>query len=122
MAPGPRPDTSSPSSASASGSACSPTAINQSLWVPTLRHAFPRFDGRRTQLHADLERLRKLRNRTAHHEPIFARNLTIDHELVLDTIGYLEPQARTWTTTHSRVPAVIAERDRTVEGKRPTAF
>ena len=74
---------------------------HQSLWVPTLRHAFPRFDGRRTELHADLERLRKLRNRTAH---------------------FIEPQARTWTTTHSRVPSVIADRNRTVDGLRPTAF
>jgi hypothetical protein len=95
---------------------------HQSLWVPTLQHAFPRFGGRRTQLHGDLERLRKLRNRAAHHEPIFARNLTTDHEVVLDIIGYLEPQARTWTTTHSRVTGVIAERDRTVDGHRPTAF
>ena len=75
-----------------------------------------------TQLHADLERLRKLRNRTAHHEPIFARNLTTDHELVLDITGYIEPQARTWSTTHSRVPDVIANRNRTVDGLRPTAF
>ena len=95
---------------------------HQSLWVPTLRHAFPRLDGRRTQLHADLERLRKLRNRTAHHEPIFARNLTTDHELVLDITGYIEPQARTWATTHSRVPSVIADRNRTVDGLRTTAF
>lgn len=46
---------------------------HQSLWIPTLREAFPGFDGRRRHLHADLERLRKLRNRTAHHEPVFAR-------------------------------------------------
>lgn len=95
---------------------------HQSLWVPTLRHAFPRYYGRRTQLHADLERLRKLRNRTAHHEPIFARNLATDHELGLDIIGYLEPQARTWTNTHSRVMRVITERERTVGGLRATAF
>lgn len=95
---------------------------HQSLWVPTLRHAFPRLSGRRTQLHADLKRLRKLRNRAAHHEPIFARNLSRDHDLLIDITGYLEPQARTWTTTHSRVPWVITERDRTVDGVRPTSF
>jgi len=95
---------------------------HQSLWTPTLCQAFPGFDGRRKHLHADLERLRKLRNRAAHHEPIFARDLAADHELVLEIIGYLEPQARTWTATHSRVPRLIADRDRTVHGLRPTAF
>jgi hypothetical protein len=95
---------------------------HQSLWVPALHDAFPRLDGRRTQLHAGLERLCKLRNRTAHHEPVFARDLTIDHELVLDILGYIAPDARTWVTTHSRVLNVVAARKDTIDGRRPTTF
>lgn len=108
---------------SVSGS--SQVAITGALWIPTLRQAFPRYGGRRTQLLADLERLRRLRNprnRNAHHEPIFARHVATDRELVLDIVGYLEPQARAWTTTHSRVTRVVTEGAAPVDGPRPTAF
>jgi len=39
---------------------------HQRLWVPILQHAFPHIRGSRRDLHRDLERLRRLRNRTAH--------------------------------------------------------
>ena len=47
---------------------------NRRLWQPCLRTAF---DGpvRRTHLHAELNDLRLLRNRIAHHEPIHGRDL-----------------------------------------------
>lgn len=51
---------------------------HQRLWVPALQYAFPNITGTRRDLHRDLERLRKLRNRIAHHEPIFARNLSAE--------------------------------------------
>jgi len=45
--------------------------------------------GLRRTLHEDLERLRKLRNRIAYHEPIFDRNLAIDHEKICGLIGHI---------------------------------
>jgi hypothetical protein len=64
--------------------------------VAELNLAFPHYTGRRGALHDDLERLRMLRNRIAHHEPIFDRNLALDHDKLCGLIGYIEPEAMSW--------------------------
>jgi len=46
---------------------------DQRLWKPCLKQAFPA-SVRRRRLHATLDDLRRLRNRCAHHEPIFIRS------------------------------------------------
>ena len=78
------------------------------LWRPALRDAFPHC-GRlnRRQAHQPLNALRKLRNRIAHHEPIFSRNLVEDHERILKVTGWISPATRAWVEHHSRVPAVL---------------
>lgn len=43
-----------------------------------------------------LQAIRRLRNRIAHHEPIFARDLLVDYQLILDVIGWRSPAAATW--------------------------
>ena len=58
----------------------------------------------RRQAYGPLNDLRKLRNRIAHHEPIFARRLLEDHQRILDVTGWFSPPARTWIERHSRVP------------------
>lgn len=95
---------------------------HQHLWIPDLRQAFPHYNGRRDDLHQSLERLRKLRNRVAHHEPVFARDLGADHRMILDMLGYINPEAQTWVADHSRVPIVLAERQPTEQGLRETHF
>ena len=78
------------------------------LWRPALRGAFAhRATLTRRQAHRPLDALRILRNRVAHHEPIFARDLTADHERVLDVAGWISPAVRTWIEHHSRAPDVI---------------
>ena len=83
------------------------------LWRPALRGAFVhRVKLTRRQAHHPLNALRVLRNRVAHHEPIFARDLIADHERILDVAGWISPATRTWIEHHSRVPAAIeAARD-----------
>ena len=83
------------------------------LWRPALRGAFAhRATLTRRQAHHPLNALRILRNRIAHHEPVFARDLTADHERVLEVAGWISPAVRTWLERHSRAPAVIeAARD-----------
>ena len=83
------------------------------LWRPALRGAFAhRATLTRRQAHRPLNALRILRNRIAHHEPIFARDPTADHERVLEVAGWISPAVRTWLEHHSRAPAVIeAARD-----------
>ena len=78
------------------------------LWRPALRRAFPhRTALSRRQAYKPLNNLRKLRNRIAHHEPIFERRLLDDHQRILDVTGWISPAARTWIERHSRVPRLL---------------
>ncbi len=92
------------------------------FWTPALQNAFPHYLGRRGNLHTALERLRKLRNRVAHHEPIFERDLHYDHTMLLSLLGYVNPAARTWAHSHSRLPAILKGKPATLDGTRPTRF
>ena len=78
------------------------------LWRPALRGAFPyRTKLTRKQAHRPLNDLRMLRNRIAHHEPIFARDLNGDHGCILDVVGWISPAVRNWIAHHSRVPVLL---------------
>ena len=95
---------------------------HSSLWVPAVSHAFPHWALRRGDLHHRLETLRKVRNRLAHHEKVFNRNLLRDHQDVLDVLAAIEPAVRDWVAHDSRLPAVLAVRATTIAGQRPTSF
>ena len=78
------------------------------LWRPALRGVFAhRRLLTRRQAHRPLDDLRLLRNRIAHHEPIFRQNLALHHERLLDVTGWISPATRAWIEHHSRVPAII---------------
>lgn len=78
------------------------------LWRPALRGAFAhRAKLNRKQAHRPLNALRTLRNRIAHHEPIFARDLRRDHGRILEVAGWISPATRAWIEHHSRVPAML---------------
>lgn len=82
---------------------------NRTLWQPALQYAF---EGsvRRQRLHTELDHFRHLRNRIAHHEPIFDRDLHGDWSRLLDLahrIGGVLQQRISQTT---RVPATLAAR------------
>ena len=86
------------------------------LWRPGLRRSFPhRTPLTRVQAYQPLNSLRKLRNRIAHHEPIFARPLLEDHQRILEVSGWISPGVRTWIERHSRVPLLLAASDVTAE-------
>ena len=78
------------------------------LWRPALRQGFAhRTTLTRRQAHGPLNELRILRNRIAHHEPIFARNLTADHARILEVMGWISPGIQTWTAHHSQLPVLL---------------
>ena len=80
----------------------------RTLWRPALRGSFPhRATLTRKQARSPLDCLRTLRNRIAHHEPIFARDLSEDHQRILDVTGWISPRVRTWIEGHSRVPTLL---------------
>ncbi len=81
----------------------------KTLWRPALRGAFPHCKPLiRKQVHSPLNDLRLLRNRIAHHEPIFARHLMEDHKRILDVTGWISPGTRAWIECYSRVLSLLA--------------
>jgi len=72
------------------------------LWRTALhRTLYPR--QQRAALHDMLDRLRTLRNRIAHHEPIIQRRLLEDHQRILDLLSWLDPAVAGWVDRRSRV-------------------
>ena len=78
---------------------------DRTLWRPALYKAFPGHP--RSRVHGRLDHLRQLRNRIAHHEPIFDRNLTEDYEQLLEAVGWISSDVRSWIERHSRLPDAI---------------
>lgn len=67
------------------------------IWDTHLAHAFPGYDKTLTPAQArarmfdHIEKIRRLRNRIAHHEPIFARNLREDRDRIRQIIDWRRP-------------------------------
>lgn len=82
---------------------------NRRLWQPAFQHAF---EGsvRRRRLHAQLDDLRRLRNRIAHHEPIHARDLEADFSRIIDVATRIGGALARHIDATSRVPDVLAHR------------
>ncbi|WP_419850515.1 hypothetical protein [Candidatus Poriferisocius sp.] len=76
------------------------------LWRTELHLLFAPKQNRK-ELHNQLNRLRTLRNRIAHHEPIFQRDLATDYKKILWILDMLSPEAAKWTDHHSRVYEVL---------------
>lgn len=95
---------------------------HQRLWVPALSQAFPCLTGRRRELHRKQETLRKLRNRVAHHEPIFGRELAADHDRLVSVLSAISPAAVVWVQSNSRVPDVLARRTSVTTGVSSSTF
>ena len=77
----------------------------KTLWRPALFKAFPGRQRRAVQQR--LDQLRQLRNRVAHHEPIFDRDLTEDYALLLEAVGWISADIRAWIETHSILPDAL---------------
>lgn len=83
-------------------------AYDATIWRTDLYRIFsPR--PQRRDLHDDLDRLRTLRNRIAHHEPIFQRSLIDDYKRIGSVLRALSPELCDWMEFHSRVLDVIAD-------------
>jgi hypothetical protein len=73
------------------------------LWVSYLYKCFP-FGPRpdREKMHAQFIKIRDLRNRIAHHEPIFFRNLETECARILTCLERISPVSACWVrATHS---------------------
>jgi hypothetical protein len=92
------------------------------LWRPALCRAFPGYRGRRQPLHRELDEARRLRNRIAHHEPVYGRDLAADHARALRIVALISPEHAEWVRQHDRVPDVLAVRHDVCGGRLVATF
>jgi hypothetical protein len=93
----------------------------RTLWLPCLRTAFPGIAGHglRRDVHDAVRELHLLRNRIAHHEPVYNRPLGDLHDLALTTAGWVCPVTRRWIARRSTVPALLRSQSRSAM-RRPS--
>jgi len=80
------------------------------LWIPHLHKAFPNANVSRSSVHQPLDKLRKLRNRIAHHEPIFNRSIQNDYQTMLQMCQLIDIEMAQWVEHHNNVDAVLLTR------------
>ncbi len=84
------------------------------VWNPHLRTVLPHLDpattvqALRAVIHADLDQLRELRNRIAHHEPIFKRTLADDFTKIQELIAFRCPTTAACMAQNQQASALIA--------------
>ncbi|WP_369326155.1 hypothetical protein AB6N01_16040 [Alcaligenes nematophilus] len=89
---------------------------DQRLWSPRLTAILPGLDSTknhqqlRQELYNDLDVLRILRNRIAHHEPILSRNLQDDFSRITRVIRYRSDETANWMLHHQQVTHLLHER------------
>ncbi|MFD9240652.1 hypothetical protein ACFV0D_01690 [Streptomyces sp. NPDC059556] len=73
------------------------TRYTHDLWHDAIRYAFPALkQGRLSEIETPVIRLHGLRNRIAHLEPIFTRQLMWDLRDMKAAIGYICPRTQAW--------------------------
>lgn len=79
------------------------------LWNHYLIQAFPNLDDTQTikehrkNIYNELDNIRRFRNRIAHHEPIFTRNLTDDFNRIVKLVNYRCKNTCTWMVDNQSV-------------------
>jgi hypothetical protein len=86
---------------------------DQRIWNGQLLKVFPNLNPSdpinisRIKIYSDLEKIRKLRNRIAHHEPIFNRNLNNDLSIITELIGVRCLDTAQWMTANQTALSII---------------
>lgn len=87
--------------------------FQRSIWQHHFSTFFPGYDGAlgingaRAACRDNLEDIRLLRNRIAHHEPIFARNLQDDFDRIERLVRWRNPTAADWLIKIETVTPLI---------------
>jgi hypothetical protein len=86
------------------------------LWDLHLKRVFPKHDPSKTMIqirgsiYDDLEHIRKLRNRIAHHEPIFARDLVKDFERIRRLVELRDHFVASWMLTNQNADSLLTQK------------
>ncbi len=86
-------------------------AMEKSVWVPYLHHAFPPGTSR-TTINTQIEASNRLRNRIAHHESLISSTLDLRaiHGGMMDCLRAVSPRAHHYVLRTSAVAAVLDSR------------
>lgn len=90
--------------------------FDQGLWNAHLLRVLPNLDAARTvtelrrQIYASLDEIRQLRNRIAHHEPVFARDLATDLRQIANLIRFRSTVTSEWMMNNQQAGDLIARR------------
>jgi hypothetical protein len=79
------------------------------LWVSHLHRAFPGGSGNRSEVAELMSKLVPFRNRIAHHETIIRRPLIGHYEDMLKLATLIDPEARAWIDSVSRVQDTLED-------------
>lgn len=87
-------------------------AYERALWIPHIKTVSPHSPRgtSRAGLQSMLIRTKELRNRVAHYEPIFDRDLSIDHTTIVRLITYRCPATANWLASHDIFQKTLRER------------
>ena len=86
------------------------------LWNTHLRRVLPNLDSAksvgqlRQDIYQDIEQIRSLRNRIAHHEPIFKRDLSNDVQKLVTLVEFKCPLTAGWMMCNQQATAILSER------------
>jgi hypothetical protein len=87
----------------------------EELWRDCLHRAFPNSSGKRKQVLVAIERVRKFRNRLAHHDSLINVDVPFEVRQVVELARFINHDAAEWLQRCSNVMEVYAQRPVTVE-------
>ncbi|MES0834701.1 hypothetical protein [Nocardiopsis tropica] len=85
----------------------------EELWRACLHRAFPGSSGRRAEVAATAEGVRRFRNRIAHHDSVLGVDFPFEVRQVAELAAFVDPAAGRWLRSRSRTMDVYAQRPAT---------
>ena len=83
--------------------------FQETLWRPIFSKALPTI-GRSKMIHTPLVDIKELRNRIAHHEPIFNRDLQGEYDKIIRVLSWIDPDVSAWVDHHNIVKETMNQR------------
>jgi hypothetical protein len=82
---------------------------DRKLWQSALHLTFPNMPKhmKRHHLQKEIIDIKEIRNRVAHYEPIFRRDLSLIHTNIIRLIAYRCEETAAWVRHHSELPAAL---------------
>jgi hypothetical protein len=81
----------------------------EELWRQRLRRAFPHGAPERRDLAAPMERIRRLRNRVAHHDCLLAQDVGAVSREMFGIVALIDPFALAWLEGRTRIGVLLEE-------------